>query len=135
MYRNSEFLEMREKTREYILDYLKEYKGYLCDLHNECFNTDYYVYDNDEAIEELEILGNVFDEINYIKEYEQLNYGQVYTDFSSPIEVLSMLWYIIGEEELFDMFDGCEKFEEFWNENIGFQESQFLINWYNQNKK
>ena len=35
---------MREEARAAIIECLKNgYSGYYCDLHNEVFNTDYYI--------------------------------------------------------------------------------------------
>jgi len=36
--------EMRQEAKERIIECLKNgYTGYYCDLHNEVFNTDYYI--------------------------------------------------------------------------------------------
>jgi hypothetical protein len=40
----------------------------------------------------------VFDIINFIKEYEQDNFGEVSTDLTSPEHIVNMYAYIIGEE-------------------------------------
>ena len=77
----------------------------------------------------------MFDAIRTVKEYEQDNFGVVNTDFSDPCAVLNMLWYIVGEEELCDMFEGCEEWDEFWNEEIGETETKVLIGWLKDNEK
>lgn len=42
--------EMRKDAIENIIDVLADgYSGYYCDLHNEVFNTDYYVDSNTKA--------------------------------------------------------------------------------------
>ena len=105
MYTNVESL--REEARAHMLEMLEDYEGYTCDLHNEAFNSDYYEYYTPKAIKKLEELG-VFEAIQTVKEYEQDNFGVVNTDFSDPCKILNMLWYIIGEEELYSMFDDCE---------------------------
>ena len=46
--------EMRKDAIENIIDVLADgYSGYYCDLHNEVFNTDYYVDNNTKAKEML----------------------------------------------------------------------------------
>ena len=132
MYTN--FESLREEARAHILETLEDYEGYTCDLHDEAFNTDYYECYTSEAIKKLEELGT-FDAIQTVKEYEQDNFGVVNADFSDPCAILNMLWYIIGEEELYSMFEGCEEWDEFWNEEIGETETKVLIAWLKDNEK
>lgn len=132
MYTN--FESLREEARAHILEMLEGYEGYTCDFHNEAFNSDYYEYYTQNAIDKLEELG-VFYAIQTVKEYEQDNFGIVNTDFSNPCDILNMLWYIVGEEELWDMFEGCEEWDEWWNEEIGEMETKVLIAWLKDNKK
>ena len=40
----------------------------------------------------------VFEVIEHIREYEEFQFGEVNTDFSSPEKVVNMYAYIIGEE-------------------------------------
>ena len=132
MYTN--FESLREEARAHILEALEDYEGYACDFHDEAFNTDYYECDTKEAIDKLEELG-VFNAIQTVKEYEQDNFGVINTDFSNPCSVLNMLWYIVGEEELYSMFEDCEEWDEFWNEEIGETETKVLIAWLRDNEK
>lgn len=77
------------------------------ELHYEVYNSDYYyVYYSDarRVLNEYD----VFKAIEEVKEYEQGNFGKVYTDFSNPCQVANMLLYILGEElmselELYDI--------------------------------
>lgn len=96
----------KEEIREYIQDRLKECYNYdkeylnqdTYDIHNDLFNTDYYMigYYNCEKW-----LGNKsFDIIRYIKDYENDIFGEVSTDLSSSESVVNMYVYIIGEELL-----------------------------------
>ena len=129
------FTNMRKAAREAIAEYLEEcYNGYLCDLHNEVFNTDYEYTDNNEAIKALEEDG-VFEVIDTIVKYEKNNFGEVNTDFTNPCKVANMLYYIIGEEKLNDMFDGCEEWDEWWNEEIGKTECKVLLAWLKDNER
>jgi hypothetical protein len=57
---------------------------------------DYYIIGSYKA---KQWLGEeVFNIINIIKDYEMDNFGEVYTDFSSPEKVVNMYAYIIGEQ-------------------------------------
>jgi hypothetical protein len=106
---------MREEARAAIIEALKNgFDDYYSDLHHEVFNTDYYIIGINEAKEALEEFG-VWDAIEKVKTYEEDNFGEVYTDLSNPEKLINMLYYIIGEEVLFEMMDGIEAWEENWN--------------------
>jgi len=106
---------MREEARERIIECLKDgYTGYYCDLHNEVFNTDYYIigtYQAKEALEEYD----VFEAIERVQTYEKENFGELYTDLSDPEKVINMLYYIIGEEVLWEMLEHSETLNENWD--------------------
>ena len=83
---------------EYDTDYLQKD---ITDIHNELFNTDYYIIGRYEA---KQWLGDkVFDVIEIIKEYENEHFGEVNTDFSEPEKVVNMYVYIVGEYILNEM--------------------------------
>ena len=106
---------MREEAREAIIETLKDgYDGYYCDLHHEVFNTDYYIIGSYEAKEALREY-DVWEAIEKVQTYEKENFGEVYTDLSDPEKLINMLYYIIGEEVLYEMMDGIEAWEENWN--------------------
>ena len=108
-------LEMRQEAREAIIETLKDgYSGYYCDLHHEIFNTDYYIIGTYEAKKALEEYG-VFEAIEKIQEYENFNFGEIYTDLSDPEKLVNMLYYIIGEEVLYEMMDDIDEFHDNWN--------------------
>ena len=66
------------------------------DLHHHCFNTDYYIIGTYEA---KQWLGDeVFNVIEHIRDYEDMHFGEVTTDFSNPEKVVNMYTYIIGED-------------------------------------
>ena len=66
------------------------------DLHNEIFNTDYYLTYTGECEEWLG--DHVFDVIRTVKDYEDDNFGEVTTDISDPCKLVNMYVYIVGEE-------------------------------------
>jgi len=75
-------------------------KDNLDDLHHEIFNTDFYIIGRKQASDWLG--DQVFNIIDFIKEYENDNFGSVNTDFSEPEAVVNMYVYIIGEEIVSD---------------------------------
>jgi hypothetical protein len=112
---NKKDLEMRKQARTDIIEALEDgYSGYYCDLHNEVFNTDYYIIGTYQAKEALEEYG-VFDAIEKVQTYEKDNFGEVYTDLSNPEKLVNMLYYIIGDEVLSEMMDGIEAWNDNWN--------------------
>ena len=129
------FESMRRSAREAIAERLEEgYEGYGCDFHNEVFNTDPLYLDKDTAKLGLEEMG-AFDAIKHVKNYEKNNFGEVYTVFSNPMQVGNMLWYIIGEEELYSMFEDCPEWDEWWNEEVGETECKVLLAWLKDNNR
>jgi len=93
--------EIQEHFNDSIINYDKEWiENNQDDLHHEIFNTDYYIIGRYQATQWLG--EEVFNIINFIKEYEMDNFGEVYTDFSEAERVVNMYVYIIGEEIVFD---------------------------------
>ena len=76
------------------------------DLHHHAFNTDYYIIGRYQATKWLG--DQVFNVIDFIKEWEQSNFGEVCTDFSEPERVVNMYTYIIGEEIVSDYINQQE---------------------------
>jgi len=91
-----EFLDERiDEMKEYDIENLKQLikDG---DIHNEIFNTDYYIIGTYKA---KQWLGDqAFDVIGIIKEYEEDNFGEVTTELDNPEAVVNMYVYIIGED-------------------------------------
>jgi len=112
---NKKDLEMREEAREAIIEALEDgYSGYYCDLHNEVFNTSYYIVGTERAKEALREY-DVFKAIDKVLTYEKDNFGEVYTDLSNPEKLINMVYYIIGEEVLDEMMTGIEAWNDNWN--------------------
>ena len=88
-----------QEVKDYFDNFINENSNYLDeigeDLHNECFNTNYYIIGTYKATQWLG--DQVFSIINIIKHYEQENFGQVTTDFSNPEQVVNTYVYILGE--------------------------------------
>lgn len=111
---NKKHEEMKQEAIEAIVECLEDgYSGYYCDLHNEVFNTDYYIigtYEAKEALREYD----VFDAIELVQTYEKEQFGEIYTDLSDPEKLINMVYYIIGDEVIGEMYEITE-FEENWN--------------------
>ena len=123
---NNKEKEMREEAKAAIIEALEDgYTGYYCDLHNEVFNTDYYIIGTYQAKEALLEYG-IFDAIEKVQTYENDNFGEVYTDLSDPERLINMLYYIIGEEVLFEMMDGVDVWDDNWN-NLADEETNAAI--------
>ena len=125
---------MIEDAKAAIIEALTdgEYNDYYCDLHNYLFNEDYhYCYTNDakKALNEI----GVFDAIGVIVKYETEEFGVVNTDFTNPCEVANMLYYIVGEEVLYDLFDECELWDEVRDDEATKETNKALVQWLKEN--
>lgn len=95
----------KNEIKQHLIDSLNDFniediKNYIDqdnknDLHHEIFNTDYYIIGTHKA--KVWCGGEVFNIINYIKDYEMLHFGSVTTDISNSERVVNMYVYIIGE--------------------------------------
>lgn len=100
---NQKHEEMKLEALEAIREILEGgYDSYIDDLHNEVFNTDYYIigtYQAKEALKEYDI----FEAIDLVQNYEKDNFGEIYTDCSDPEKLINMVFYLIGEEVLYNL--------------------------------
>ena len=126
---------MIEDAKAAIIEALTdgEYNDYYCDLPGELFNTDYYVYTSDaeKALNEI----GVFKAIGVIVEYEEDNFDEVITDFTDPCEVANMLYYIVCEEVMQDLFDGCELWDEVRGGEATEETNKALVQWLKENRR
>lgn len=122
---NKKHEEMKEQAIADIIEALENgFDGYYCDLHNEVFNTDYYIigtYQAKEALKEYD----VFEAIDLVQNYEKDNFGEVYTDLSNPEKLINMVYYIVGDEVIADMND-IKAFDDNWN-NVADDETNEII--------
>lgn len=115
-----------EEIKEDIAEKLSCYSGCYCDLHNEVFNTNYYIVGTAIAKEALEQYG-VFNAIEEIQAYEMDNFGEVYTDLGDPQKVANMLYYILGENFMFNGEEFGEILNEHWDEVASEEVNEQLI--------
>ena len=100
---------------------------HISDLHHYLLNEDYFIIGYWKAEQWLKKdNGSVFEAIEYIKDYEKSNFGQVSTDLSSSENVANMLAYILGEEILFNN-DTYNLFTRFNNEYLDEDKRDLLI--------
>ena len=125
---------MIEEAKASIIESLTdgEYSGYYCDLHNYLFNEDYHYCYTSEAEDDLNAIG-VFNAISVIVKYETEEFGVVNTDFTNPCNVANMLYYIVGEEVLYDLFDECELWDEVRDDEATEETNKALVQWLKEN--
>lgn len=120
--------EMKQQARAEIIEILQSgFTDYYCDLHNEVFNTDYYIIGTWKAEKHLEKYG-VFEAIHLIQEYMDENFGESYKEFDNPEKVVNMLHYIIGEEVINEISEKSITFNEKWNEAADEETNTKIIN-------
>lgn len=111
-----------------IIDCLENgYDDHYYDLHNEVFNIDYYVTGTAEAKNILGEGENIFNAIGKIYTYEKDNFGEIYTDLSDPIKIVNVLYYIIGEEIMYNNGEFSKILGEHWNEYANEETNMELI--------
>ena len=99
--------EIQEYFNDSIINYDKEWiENNQDDLHHEIFNTDYFIIGSYKAKQWMS--DEAFNIIGFIKEYEDCNFGEVYTDLSDPEKVVNMYAYIIGEDIVNDYINKLE---------------------------
>ena len=120
--------EFKNEAKYAIIEKLEDgYEGYLCDLHNEVFNMEMYETNADKATRILDELGG-YSVVAEVIKYEEDNFGQTSADkYDNPCWVLSMFWYITGEEALAELAEDVPEFEEFWDEELTEEECLVLI--------
>ena len=123
-------LTQKQDVKEYIIDQLASDVGldqHISDLHHYLLNEDYFIIGYWKAEQWLKKdEGSVFEAIETIREYEELNFGQVSTDFSSSENVANMLAYILGEQILYSN-DTYNLFTRFHNEYLDEDKRDLLI--------
>lgn len=123
---NSKHQEMKQEAIEAIIDTLESgYDGYYCDLHNEVFNTDYYIIGTYEAREALTEY-DVFEAIDLVQTYEKDQFGETYTDVSDPEKLINMVYYVIGDNIIGDMYE-IKEFEDRWNERADEETNAIIV--------
>ena len=92
-----------QEIKSFALDRIKEIKEYDQERYDQLVrdNELHYIIGTFEAKKWLS--DQVFDIIEYIKEYEEDNFGEVTTDLSNPEKLVNMYVYILGEKILYEV--------------------------------
>jgi hypothetical protein len=119
--------EAQEELIGFTIENLNNLKGSNilgCDLHDEIFNTDYYIIGSWKAEQWLIKNIGIFEAIRAVYEYEELHFGEVTTNFSESEHLLDMLIYIIGEEILME----SETLMNKWDRYLSKKDFDAIIN-------
>ena len=99
--------EIAQHFQDYLAENTPDDDSDPSELHHEAFNMDYYIIGTYQA---QQWLGDrAFEVINIIKDYEQSNFGKVYTDLSNPEAVVNMYAYIVGEQIVYEWSKELER--------------------------
>ena len=103
----------QQEIKDFCLDRLREIAeymdnqdfrdAYVSDLHNEVFNTSYYIIGYYQAKQWMG--ADAFDMIGDVQEYEKDNFGEVHTDLSCPESIVNMWVYIQGWEYIHECYE------------------------------
>ena len=80
------------------------------DLHNEVFNSDYFIvgyYNAKQWLKKYDI--DAFDLIDFVQEYERENFGETNTEINSE-SMVNMFSYIVGEYAISSL--GCFDYDD-----------------------
>ena len=107
-YKQSEIIEYAEEQIKESLKYDNDYlDNDISEIHNDLFNTDYYLIYYSECNKWLG--SHAFECIGIIQEYEKDNFGEVTTDLSNSESVVNMYVYIVGEHILQDVINNIKE--------------------------
>lgn len=104
-----------EQVYEYITNRLEEGYGkelYGAELHHHLCNEDYFIVGTYKA---KKFCGEfAFDICEKIKKYEQVQFGECWTNLGDPEKVANMFCYIVGEEILQESY----RLSKAWNNHL-----------------
>jgi len=91
----------KEEIKEHFDDFIKEQpedwiEENIDDIHHYAFNEDYFIIGYYQA--EQWLSDHVFEVIGIIQDYEDMHFGESYTDLGNSEKVVNMYAYIVGEE-------------------------------------
>ena len=104
------------------LDSISEDSTYGSDLHNELFNTDYFIIGYYRAEQWINEMGGAFKVIAEIQNYEISNFGECSTNLSSSESVANMYAYILGENLLHDL----QSLKDKWDDKLTSEDLQAI---------
>ena len=109
-------IQLRNELLNHIIDYVNDCDNDqdFSELHNECFNQDYYIigyYQASKWLKKHEL--DAFEVIECVIDYEKNNFGEVNTKINSEA-IVNMYVYIEGEALISNLdidLDNCTKAE------------------------
>ena len=108
--------ELFQNVWDMIVNALVEgYGDYYCELHNALFNTEIYEEDERIATNILEYYGTL-NAVAEIVEFEKEYFGEVSTDFLSPVKVLNMLVFVIGDIIVDELYAKISLLSGYWED-------------------
>ena len=108
MYKENEIKEYAETQIKENLKYDNDYlDNDISEIHHDLFNTDYYLIGRYQAERWME--NRVFEIIDVVKEYEEMNFGELTTDITEQEHLLNMYVYIVGENILQDVINSIKE--------------------------
>ena len=108
MYKENEIKEYAETQIKENLKYDNDYlDNDISEIHHDLFNTDYYLIGRYQAERWME--NRVFEIIDVVKEYEEMNFGELTTDITEQEHLLNMYVYIVGEHILQDVINDIKE--------------------------
>ena len=126
-----------EEAVEKIITVLEYFTDAYADLHDEAFNTDYYIIGTYQAEQALQEYG-VFEALRKVSDYLLEVLGEIGDDnlLTDPEKLASMLWYIKGYEALENadfsaILEEAEKeleLDDLWNSEATPEVNQYIIN-------
>ena len=101
----------KEEIKEHFDDFIKEQpedwiEENIDDIHHYAFNEDYYIIGYYQA--EQWLSDHVFEVIGIIQDYEDMHFGESYTDLGNSEKVVNMYAYIVGEEVVNEWLENRE---------------------------
>ena len=69
---------------------------------------------------------DVFDAIELVQTYEKDNFGEIFTDLSNPENLINMVYYIVGDEVIGEMYD-IKEFNDGWNDQADEETNAVII--------
>ena len=119
--KHSKIAYEKAKISHVLIGYAIDDMPEASELHNEVLNNNYFIIGTYKA---KQWLGDfIFEAIEKIKEYEEENFGEIYTDLSCPEKIANMLAYILGEEILHN----CPVINFRWNSRLTPYSLELLI--------
>lgn len=114
-------LQNKEEVLDEMLDRVEDYEGsdfdtFENDVFNDAGRNMYYneakdeleKFVSDEDLDGYETVDGVFGAIELIKEYENTEFGEVNTDFSSPCDIANMIDFIRGGNVFSDVMEKAD---------------------------